>query len=117
MPTAYPDRVQAGGSFLYGAMAVEAGDCGGKKSAVLHIATVTEPGKRWSIVSGIEAPLRAGKAKLGKCTVESPWPIISTAEPVKASSDIDKWVEGVQADWEKKGYEVKTQKEKAVSLQ
>lgn len=116
LPTVYPDRVQSGGTFLYGAMAVEAGDCGGKKSAVLHIANVTEAGKRWSIISGIEAPLRAGKAKLGKCTVESPWPIISTPEPVKSASDIDKWVESVQADWEKKGFEVKTQKEKAISL-
>jgi hypothetical protein len=117
LPTLYPDRVQGGGGFLYGALAVEAGECDGKKSAVLHFVSVTEPGKRWSIVPALEAPLRATKAKLGKCTgVESPWPVITTPEPLKSASDVEKWVDTVQADWEKKGYAVKTQKEKALAL-
>lgn len=117
LPTLFPDRVQSGGGFLYGAVVVEAGECDGKKSAFLHYATVTEPGKRWSLGPAIEAPLRASKAKLGKCTnVESPWPVIYTPEPVKSTADVDKWVETLQADWEKKGYAVKTQKEKAVAL-
>lgn len=117
LPTLYPDRVQGGGSFLYGAIAVEAGECDGKKSAVLHYATITEPGKRWSIPPVVEAPLRATKPKLGKCTaVGSPWPIITSPEPLKAAGDVEKWVESVQAEWEKKGYAVKTQKEKAVAL-
>jgi hypothetical protein len=118
LPTLFPDRVQGGGGFLYGAVAVEAGECGGKKAATLHYATVSEPGKRWSIVSDLETPMRAGKAKLGKdCTgVESPWPIVYTPEPVKAAGDVDKWLQTIQADWEGKGYAVKAQKEKAFSL-
>ena len=117
LPTLYPDRVQGGGSFLYGAIAVEAGECDGKKSAVLHYATITEPGKRWSILPAVEAPLRGTKPKLGKCTaVESPWPIITSPEPLKAASEVEKWVESVSAEWEKKGYAVKAQKEKAVAL-
>ncbi len=117
LPTLFPDRVQGGGGFLYGALAVEAGDCDGKKSAVLHYATVTEPGKRWSIVPALEGPLRGTKAKLGKCTaVETPWPLITTPEPLKSAGEVEKWVETVQADWEKKGYAVKTQKEKAIGL-
>lgn len=117
LPTIFPDRVQGGGGFLYGALAVEAGECDGKKSAVIHYASVTEPGKRWSLLSALEAPLRASKAKLGKCTaVESPWPVLYSPEPLKASGDVDKWVESVQAEWEKKGYTVKAQKEKPIAL-
>lgn len=117
LPTLYPDRVQGGGGFLYGAIAVEAGECDGKKSAVLHYASVTEGGKRWSILNAVEGPLRGTKAKLGKCSaVESPWPIITSPEPLKSAGDVDKWVQTVQAEWEKKGYSVKAQKEKAVAL-
>jgi hypothetical protein len=117
LPTLFPDRVQGGGGFLYGGLAVEAGECDGKKSAVLHYATVTEPGTRWSILPVVEAPLRGGKAKLGKCSaVESPWPIITSPEPVKSSAEAEKWLQSVQAEWEQKGYAVKTQKEKTVAL-
>ncbi|MES2644659.1 MAG: hypothetical protein V4850_34545 [Myxococcota bacterium] len=117
LPTLYPDRVQAGGGFLYGAVAVEAGECDGKKSAILHYAAVAEAGKRWAIVAAVQPALRGTKAKLGKCTaVESPWAVLTTPEPVKTAADADKWVESVQADWEKKGYAVKVQKEKAVSI-
>ena len=49
LPTLFPDRMQAGGSFLYAAVAVEAGECDGKKSAILHFANITEAGKRWAI--------------------------------------------------------------------
>lgn len=117
LPVLFPDRVQAGGGFLYGAVAIEAGECDGKKSAVLHYATVAEPGKRWAIAPAVEAPLRGTKAKLGKCTaVESPWAVMTSPEPMKTSADAEKWVESVEADWVKQGYTVKIQKEKAVSL-
>lgn len=117
LPTLFPDRVQAGGGFLYGAVAVEAGECDGKKSAVIHYAPVTEPGQRWAIAAAVQTSMRASKAKLGKCTaVESPWSVLTTPEPVKAAADAEKWVETVQAEWEKKGYVVKVQKEKAVAI-
>ncbi|MDP2308989.1 MAG: hypothetical protein Q8P18_23400 [Pseudomonadota bacterium] len=117
LPTLYPDRVQSGGGFLYGAVAVEAGECDGKKSAVIHFAPVSESGQRWAIASAAQGSLRATKAKLGKCTaVESPWAVLTTPEPVKTAADAEKWVESVQAEWEKKGYTVKVQKEKPVSI-
>ncbi|MFZ5478222.1 MAG: hypothetical protein ACOZNI_15755 [Myxococcota bacterium] len=117
LPVVYPDRVQGGGGFLYGALGVEAADCGGKKQAVLHYATVTEPGKRWSIQRDVEPMLRAAKPKLGKeCQVHGDWPVLTTPEPLKASGDGEAWVESVQADWEKNGYAVKVQKEKGVTL-
>ncbi len=118
LPTLFPDRVQGGGGFLYGAVAVEAGECGGKKTAYLHFASVTEPGKVWSVVPLIEGPLRATKAKAGKdCTnVGAPWPIITSPEPQKSASEIEKWVATIQAEWERKGYAVKTQKERGLAL-
>ncbi len=117
LPTLFPDRVQAGGGFLYGAVAVEAGDCDGKKSAVVHYANINESGKRWDIVPAVTAPLRGTKAKLAKCDgVEAPWPVLTSPEPLKTGAEADKWVESVQAEWEKKGFAVKVQKEKAVSI-
>ena len=118
LPTLFPDRVQGGGGFLYGAVAVEEGECGGKKTAYLHFASVTEPGKVWSVVPLIEAPLRASKAKAGKdCkNVASPWAIITSPEPQKSASDVEKWVASIQAEWERKGYAVKTQKERGLAL-
>jgi hypothetical protein len=118
LPTLYPDRVQGGGGFLYGALAIEAGECSGKKTAVLHQSAVNEPGKRWSIQADLEPAVRAGKAKLGKdCTgVESPWPVVYTPEPLKATGDVDKWAATITDEWTKKGYSVKVQKEKPVAL-
>jgi hypothetical protein len=42
--------------------------------------------------------------------------VLSTPEPLKASADGDKWLASIQAEWEKKGFAVKVQKEKAVGL-
>lgn len=116
LPTLYPDRVQAGGGFLYGVASIEAGTCSGKKTAVVHYATLTEGGTHWSILADIEAPLRAEKPKLKNCTMETPWPVIHTEEPMKASSEAEAWAEARAKEWADKGYEVKLQKEKEFSL-
>jgi len=118
LPSLYADRMQAGGSFIYGAASIEAGDCDGKKTAILHYTTVTEPGKRWTILGDIEAPMRAFKPKLKGCTVEEPWAVIHSPEPLKSASDVEKWLETAQAEWleSHKDYKVDTQKEKGVSL-
>jgi hypothetical protein len=117
LPKIFADRKQGNGTFLYGGAAIEAGDCGGKKNAIIHYAQVTDPGKRWSIAKDLEAPLRAVKPKLGKdCKVDGAWPVISSPEPVKAAGDIDAWVDSLEAQWTKDGYAVKTQKEKPVAL-
>lgn len=118
LPAVYPDRVQSGGGFLYGAASVEMGDCGGKKTAVIHYATVTEPGRRWTILGDIEGPMRAFKPKLKGCTVDSPWAVIQSPEPVKSANDAQDWIDGVVKDWSEahKDYKVSVQKEKAVAL-
>lgn len=116
LPVLYGDR-SSGGSFTYGAAAIEAGDCSGKKQAVLHYATITEPGTRWSIIKDIESPLRTeSKAKLKGCTVEATWPVVHSPEPVKGNSGVEEWIDGVEKDWISKGYDVKAQKEKAITL-
>lgn len=116
LPVLYPDRVQSGGAFLYAAATVEAGVCGGKKTAVLHYAPVTEPGKRWTILGDLEAPMRALKPKLKDCTMESPWPVFHSPEPIKSASDADSQADAWVAEWVQKGYEVKAAKEKAFTL-
>ena len=59
LPTVYPDRVDEDGGFLYGAASIERATCKGEKTAVLHIAKVEEPGKRWIILNDVRKPLRA----------------------------------------------------------
>lgn len=116
LPTIYPGRVQGGGSFIYGAAAIEQGDCKGKKVAIIHVAEVTDPGKRWVILSDVEAPLRAAKPKLKGCTVEEPWSVSSTPEPVKDDKGISTWTDSLEKALADKGYEVKVQTEKAIKL-
>jgi hypothetical protein len=116
LPSIYPDRVVDGG-FLYGAASVEAGECKGEKTAILHVAEVSEPGKRWLILEDTEGPMRAFKPKLKKCDVEGgDWPVSVTPEPVKSGKEIDAWVETLEKAWSEKGYEVKVSGEKGVSL-
>lgn len=118
LPAIYPDRVQSGGSFLYGGISIERADCKGAKTAVLHYAQVTEPGKRWVILEDATGPLRGFKVKLEKCKPEStePWPIIVSPEPMKDGKELESWVESIQAQWAEKGYEVSLKEEKPVAL-
>lgn len=116
LPVLYPDRVQTGGAFLYAAASVEAGLCDGKKTAWLHYAVVTESGKRWSILGDLEGPLRAMKPKLKECTMEEPWPVFHSPEPIKSAADLEAWADARVKEWATKGYEVKGLKEKPVTL-
>ena len=90
----------------------------GKKTAVLHYATVTEPGRRWSILGDLEAPMRALKGKLKGCTVDSPWAVLHSPEPVKSAAEAQAWMDGVLKEWAEshKDYKVSVQKEKSVAL-
>lgn len=109
LPTVYADRLE-GGKLLYGAAAIEA--C--EKEAIVHWAAVSEPGKRWSIATDIEKPLRGNKARL-KCD-SGEWPIVFTPEPIADRKDIRTFVDTIMADWQGKGFEVKDREEKDVSL-
>lgn len=116
LPVIFPDRKQSNGGYVYGAAAVEAGDCGGKKTAYIHYATVSESGKRWSILKEIEAPMRALKPKGKGCTVDGAWPVVHTPEPMKSGGDADDFAKTLERDWSAKGYEVKLVKEKGFAL-
>jgi hypothetical protein len=115
LPVLYGD-VASGGVYTYGGAAVEAGDCSGKKQATIHYTSVSEPGTRWTILKDLEPLMRASKAKMKGCTMEEPWPVMHTPAPVKGNSAVDEWVKEVQEDWEGRGYAVKLQKEKPVTL-
>ena len=118
LPNIFPDRVQAVGGFLYGGASIEAADCKGVKTVIIHYASVTEPGKLWNVLPTAEAPLRAAKPKLDKCKAEStdPWDTALTPEPVKDAKDILTWVDTLSAQWKDKGYAVTVKEEKAIAL-
>jgi len=117
LPTVYPDRVDTDGGFLYGAASIERATCKGEKTAVLHIAKVEEPGKRWIILNDVRKPLRAVKPRLGKCEAEgAEWGVSTTPEPVASSKDIDAWVDQLEKQWTDKGYDVSVKKEKTITL-
>jgi hypothetical protein len=117
LPAVYPDRVQNGGGFLYGGASVELGECKGEKTAVIHIAEVREPGRRWLIAADANALMRGFKPRLSKCDAESgDWPVAFTAEPVADDKEIDAWASQLEKQWTEKGYAVKVQAEKDVSL-
>lgn len=116
LPALYADRVQKRGGFLYGAVAIEAGTCGGKKTAVFHVANVTEPGKVWSIAPAVEATLRAAKPKLKGCEGTSTWPVLTSPTPVANGEAVGDWARTLEVKWIKDGYEVKIQTEKPIAL-
>lgn len=114
LPTLYADRVQGGGGFLYGAIAVE--ECAASKTVVLHVVTVSEPGKLWNIAPALEKPLQGFKPKIKGCEVATPWAVVTSPEPVARSGDVSAWAATVQKAWVDKGYTVKIKSEKAISL-
>lgn len=114
LPSIYPDRVRGGG-FVYAGVAVEAGECKGAQTAVLHVAEIQESGRRYVISDEATGPLTSGKPKLKKCTSEGDWTVIVSPEPV-TSAGLDEYVEGLKAQWEGNGYEVKIVNEKPVVL-
>jgi hypothetical protein len=117
LPTIYPDRVQSGGGFHYGAVAVELADCKGTQSATLHVATVQDTGGRYMIQSAIDGPMRGMKPKLTKCTAAAEaWPVYVTEAPLAGKGDIEALVTSVADQWAAKDYVVKRKDEKPVVL-
>jgi hypothetical protein len=108
LPVVYADKLKDG-KLTYGVAAVEICD----KDAVVHFASVSEPAKRWSIVTEIEPMARSAfKPKL-KCTSE--WPVI-TSEPLAGGDKLGAWADGVVKTYTDKGLSTKGKEEKALSL-
>ena len=110
----YADRM-TNDRLTYGALAVEAGECKGKKQAIIHLAEVTDPAKRMVILQAVTEPLRSSKPKLKKCE-SGEWPISTTPEPIKSSADIDALVQTLTDKYEKDGFKVKVVKEATIVL-
>ena len=112
----YGDRME-GGNFIYGAAAVEAGECKGTKTAILHWVQVTEPAKRWEIRDDVTPLLHALPPKLKKCTLEEgAWPVLVSTEPLQGSTGLSEWVFAQERDWKAKGYTVTVRSEPGIVL-
>lgn len=107
----YGERVQSDGRLLYGAASVE--HCGGE--AVVHVASVYEPSKRWAIQPDVDGPMRTFKKRL-KCDTDGPWPVVVTRSPVANEAEVESFGAEVAKEWTAKKLLVKTRAEKAVSL-
>lgn len=107
----YGDRVQSDGSLLYGVTSVE--HCGGE--AVVHVAAVREPSKRWSIVDDITPIARGFKQRL-KCDTDGDWSVVVTPAPMTTQGEIDGWAEEIAKNWTDKKLAVKQRSEKAIVL-
>lgn len=107
----YGDRVQADGQLLYGLASVE--HCGGR--AVIHVAEVYEPSKRWSIVNDVTGPARRFKSRL-KCETPNGWDVLTTPSPVTSDADIEQWAAELEKDWTARKLVVKVQNEKPLIL-
>jgi hypothetical protein len=86
LPKIHPTKVQANGGFLYGLAAIE--KCG--DASVVHYATLSEPGKRWSVQQDAGAKAQAFKHKL-KCGAE--WQVQVSAEPVASAEEVATWAQ------------------------
>lgn len=116
LPAVFPDR-QDGGAFTWGGIGVERADCKGVKTAVLHAASIHEPGRRWIVTDEVFPALRGAKAVLKKCLPEEgDWPVITSPEPLVPGS-FDAWVRTEAGKWMSQGYEVQIQNEKLIVLQ
>lgn len=115
LPIIYPDRLKGGG-FEYGAVSVEAGECKGTKTALLHVATVSEPGKHYVMAGVADGPMRSFKPGLKKCTMEGEWTVVVSAEPIKGKEDIEALVSATTKQWADKGYTTKRKDEKPIAV-
>ncbi len=107
----YGDRVQTDGRLLYGLASVE--HCGGQ--AVVHVAAVYEPSKRWTIQPEVDEPARAFKRRL-KCETDGPWPVFVTRSPVATLADVEAHGDEVAKRYAEKRLMVKIRKEKPIEL-
>ena len=116
LPRIFPDRVQPEGGFLYGAAAIESGDCNGEMVATLHVALINEPGTRFELQVPLAVPMREFRARMSRCEVVEPWPVVVSGSPLANRGALEPFVDQLVTMWEMKGYEVKRRNERAVTL-
>lgn len=115
LPVVFPDRVK-NGTFTWGGLAIERGECKGVKMAVLHTTVIAEPGKRWIVTDEAVPAMGNYKGRLKKCTMEEgAWPIVISAEPL-VPGGIDAWARSVGGEWAAKGYTVEIHQESSIVL-
>lgn len=110
----YADRLK-NDRLTYGVVAIEAGECKGKKSVVIHYAEVTDPAKRMVILQDATGPMRASAPKLKGCDTGA-WPISTTPEPMKGG-ELDALVSQFESKYTTDGYKVKLVKEATIVLE
>lgn len=116
LPTIYAEQYNEG--FTYGVAAVELAKCkGDKKEAVIHFAELSDKKVVWSVLETATTTLQKSKAKLSKCESEGDWSVVLTSTPIASAKEIKPWSEELKTDYEKKGYKVKLQKEKKITIQ
>lgn len=107
----YGDRVQPDGRLMYGVASVE--HCGGQ--AVVHIASVYEPSKRWAIQPDVDALARSFKQRL-KCETDGEWPVFVTRSPVATEADVLTHGDGIVKRYTEKNLATKLREEKPLTL-
>lgn len=113
LPVIFADRKQADG-FHYAAVAVEAGECKGVKTAVLHTAELVDPGTHYILQDVAQAPMRSFKPALKKCTSEGDWAVVVGESPLKSPEEVGALYDTLAKQWADKGYTVKRKDEKPV---
>ena len=117
LPVIYSERVRSGGSFVYGVVAVEAGECKGTQTAVVHFAELSEPGQRWYVTEEHATSIRDAKPRLKKCTAEGDWQIQVSPEPLENNAALQSWLSEIEQQWASKGYEVSNRAEKGLTVE
>lgn len=115
LPVIYPDRKQPDG-FHYAAVAVEAGECKGTKTAVVHTAVLIDPGTHYIVQPVAAKPMRSFKPALKKCTSDGEWTVIVGNAPLADVAELDELYNIASKQWADKGYTLKRKDEKPVSV-
>jgi hypothetical protein len=116
LPTIYADQYNEG--FIYGVAAVELGKCkDDKKEAVIHYAELEDKKIVWSIREEATAKLTKSKPKLSKCESEGDWSVVITSTPINEAKSIKGWASELNEEYSGKGYKVKLQKEKKITIE
>jgi hypothetical protein len=111
----FPDRI-VDGKLVYASASVEAGTCGGARTVMIHATQLVNPLSIWDVTAAAQERLRAFKPRLGKCNVDTPWPVIVSVEPLRPDEKLDAFLMDLKEIWKQKGYAVKVRNEKTVEL-